>query len=102
MIIIFWHCLRFRFLDDASAARAHAVSVVQSIRTWSNRMFTTGLSRERNVEERKKILDEFYRRLVDQVAMVPADRGSDYAVNFVTVVKTSQVSDGIKPNDIRL
>ncbi|KAI0211854.1 hypothetical protein LSAT2_003284 [Lamellibrachia satsuma] len=77
--------------DDASAARAHAISVVQSIRTWSNRMFTTGLSRERNIDERKKILDEFYRRLVDQVAMAPADRGSDYAVNFVTVAKTSHV-----------
>ena len=78
----------FRFVDDPAAARAHAISFVQSTRTWSNHIFATGLSKERNVEDREEILDEFYRRLVDQVAMAPAEWGIDIAVHFVTVAKS--------------
>ena len=76
------------FVDDKTAARKNAVSFVHSIRTWSNRIFATGLSKERTVDERKKILDELFRRLVDQVAMAPADRGFPYLDHFVTVAKT--------------
>ncbi|KAI0227875.1 hypothetical protein LSAT2_021635 [Lamellibrachia satsuma] len=74
--------------DDSAAARSHAVSFVQSARTCTNRIFVTGLSKERNVKGRERILDEFYSRLVDQVAMAPADWGIDAAVYFVTAAKT--------------
>ena len=81
----------FFFLQGKAAARAHAVSIVKCIRTWSNRIFTTGLSKERNVNERKKILDELYSRLVDLVAQSPGDRSYDYVNLFVTVAKTGEL-----------
>ncbi|KAI0221600.1 hypothetical protein LSAT2_027098 [Lamellibrachia satsuma] len=74
-----------------AAARAHAVSIVKCIRTWSNRIFTTGLSKERNLNERKKILDELYSRLVDLVAQSPGDGCYDYFYIFVTVAKTGEL-----------
>ncbi|KAI0212239.1 hypothetical protein LSAT2_002854 [Lamellibrachia satsuma] len=77
--------------DDSATARIHAVSFVQSIRAWSNRVFATGLSNQRNVEERKKILDELYCRLVDEVAKAPADRGCSRVDDFVIVAKTGDV-----------
>ena len=82
-------------LGDSAAAKAQAVSSVQSMRTWNNRIFANGLSKERNVDERKAIVDELFRRLVDQVAMAPADRGSELMEHFVTVTKTGQVWEAI-------
>ncbi|KAI0220000.1 hypothetical protein LSAT2_028461 [Lamellibrachia satsuma] len=79
--------LKSNIQGDSVAARAHAVSSVQSIRTWNNRIYANGLSKERTVEERKKILDELFRRLVDQVAMAPAERGTELVEHFVTVAK---------------
>ena len=86
-----YYFLLFHIVDDSATARTHAVSFMQSIRTWSNRLFTIGLSRERKVEERKRILDELYSRFVDEVVVAPADRGSDQFDLFVTVAKTSEV-----------
>ena len=80
----------FFFLQGKAAARAHAVSKVKGIRTWSNRIFTTGLSQERNVNERKKIIDELYSRLVDLIAQSPGDGGYDYVYLIVTVAKTGE------------
>jgi len=76
-------------LDDDSAARNHAEQVVQFIRSWNNRIFANGLSRARTTEERERILDELYRRLVEQVAMAPADRGNDITEHFITVAKSA-------------
>ncbi|KAI0237833.1 hypothetical protein LSAT2_011571 [Lamellibrachia satsuma] len=76
--------------DDSATARIHAVSFVRSMRAWTNRMFTIGLSSQRNVEERKKILDELYSRLVDEVEKAPADRGYIRVDIFVTVAKTRE------------
>ncbi|KAI0229749.1 hypothetical protein LSAT2_019817, partial [Lamellibrachia satsuma] len=73
---------------DSAAARAHAVSFGQSVRTWTNRIFVTGLSKKGNVKERERILDEFYRRLTDHVAMAPGDWGTDVFEHFVTAAKT--------------
>ena len=53
-------------------------------------MFTIGLSSQRNVEERKQILDELYSRLVDEVEKAPADRGYIRVDIFVTVAKTGE------------
>ena len=79
------------FSVDDAAAKKHALSFVQWIRTWSNRTFTTGLSSERNSEEKENILDEMFRRLVDQVAIAPADRGYNRVDHFVTVAKIGEV-----------
>ena len=91
LMIRFCYILLFHNVDDSATARTHAVSFVQSIRAWSNRIFATGLSNQRNVEERKKILDELYCRLVDEVAKAPADRGCSRVDNFVIVAKTGEV-----------
>ena len=90
-MISFYYFLLFHNVDDPATARTHAISFMQSIRTWSNRTFMTGLSRERKVEERKRILDELYSRFVDEVAVAPADRGMNLVDLFVTVAKTSEV-----------
>ena len=75
-LIITFNLLIFSYVADKAAARAHAVSTVKYIRTWSNRIFMTGLSKERNVDEQKKILDELFRRLVDPVAQSPVIAGT--------------------------
>ena len=90
-MISFYYFLLFHIVDESATARTHAVSFMQYLRTWSNRTFMTGLSRERKVEERKRILDELYSRFVDEVAVAPADRGNNHVDLFVTVAKTSEV-----------
>ena len=90
-MISFYYFLLFHNVDDYATARIHAVSFMQSIRIWSNRTFTTGLSRERKVEERKRIIDELYNRFADEVAVAPADRGNNHVDLFVTVAKTSEI-----------
>ncbi|KAK2171992.1 hypothetical protein NP493_1006g00035 [Ridgeia piscesae] len=77
--------------QDDAAAKKHALSFVQWIRTWSNRTFTTGLSSDRNSEEKENILDEMFSRLVDQVAIAPADRGYSRVDHFVSVAKIGEV-----------
>ena len=79
-----WHV----FIVDKTVARKHASSFVQSKRTWANVTFAKGLSRERNSDEKAKLLDELFGRLVDQVAIAPADRGQDRIDHFVTIAKT--------------
>ena len=86
------------FVDNNKTARDNALSFVHSLRTNSNRMLAIGLSRERNVAKRKKILDELFRRLDDKVAMAPADRGLPYS-DHVDVAKTGEVCAGTKSND---
>ena len=76
------------FVVDKTAARRHASSFAQWIRTWANVTFAMGLSRERNSDEKAKILEEFFERLADQVAIAPADRGHDRVDHFVTIGKT--------------
>ena len=76
------------FFVDKTAARKHASSRMQGIRTWANVTFANGLSSERNSDEKAKLLDELFGRLVDQVAIAPADRGHDRVDHFVTIGKT--------------
>ena len=75
------------FFVDKTGARKHASSFVQSIRTWSNVAFAMGLSSERNSDEKANLLDELFRRLVDQVAVAPADRGHENVIHFITIAK---------------
>ena len=79
------------FFVDKTGARKHASSFVQWIRTWANMPFAMGLSSERNSDEKAKLLDELFGRLVDQVAVAPADRGHDSVEQFVTIAKISEV-----------
>ena len=79
------------FFVDKTAARRHASSFVQWIRTSANMTFAVGLSSERNSHEKAKLLDELFARLVDQVAIAPADRGSDRVDQFVTIAKIGEV-----------
>ncbi|KAK2150677.1 hypothetical protein NP493_2734g00002 [Ridgeia piscesae] len=46
---------------------------------------------ERNSDEKAKLLDEIFERLVDQVAIAPADRGHHRVDQFVTIAKTCEV-----------
>ena len=79
------------FLLDKTEPRRHASSFVQWIRTWTNLTFAKGLSRERNSDEKAKLLEEFFERLADQVAIAPADRGHHRVDQFVTIAKTGEV-----------
>ena len=79
------------FFVDKTRAKRHASSFVQWIRTWANVTFAMGLSSERNSEEKAKLLDELFDRLADQVAIAPADRGSDSVDQFVTIAKIGEV-----------
>ena len=79
------------FFVDNTEARKHALSFVKWIRTWANVTFAKGLSSERNSDEKAKLLDEIFERLVDQVAIAPADRGHHRVDQFVTIAKTCEV-----------
>lgn len=43
------------------------------------------------MEERNRILDEYYRSLVDQVAKVPAEGGYDVVTHFIAVAKNCAI-----------
>ena len=79
------------FFIDKTAARKHASSGVQTIRTWANVAFAKGLSRERNSDEKAKLLDELFERLVGVIALAPADRFYNRIDHLVTIAKTGEV-----------
>ena len=79
------------FVDNSAAARKHAVAFVQAIRTWNNRNFAKGLSRERPAQERMDILEMLYGRMVDIVAREPSERRYDIVEHLVTVAKEMEV-----------
>ena len=74
---------------------------MNAIRTWNNRNFAKGLSRERPAQERTDILEMLYGRLVDIVAKAPAERRYDIVEHLVTVAKEGGVKtilNGVKVN----
>ena len=60
--------------DPEAFARAY----IPTLRSWSEPVFLSGLSGERPVEERARIVDDFYGRYEARVAAAPEGHGMDY------------------------
>jgi hypothetical protein len=57
---------------------AFARSYIPTLRSWSEPVFLSGLSSERSVVERQRIVDDFYGRYEARVAAAPEGHGMDY------------------------
>lgn len=65
------------FARDGDAA-AFAWAYIPTLRSWSEPVFLAGLSADRPVAERARIVDEFYGRYERLVAAAPEGHGMDY------------------------
>jgi len=48
-----------------------AKKLVDGVRVWSNHTMMSGLSNKRSIEERSMIVDEYYRRLLEEFIRSP-------------------------------
>jgi len=69
------------------SARAFAESYVPTLRSWSEAVFLNGLDDARPVEERHRIVDEFYKRYEDRVASDPDGHAMDYVHCYLAIMK---------------
>jgi hypothetical protein len=76
-----------RFAEDGDV-ESFAVSYVPTLRTWSETVFFNSLSSDRSEEERRDIVDGFYRSYVDLVREDPTGHAMDYVHIYMVVSKT--------------
>ena len=73
----------------AMSAREFAVSYIPTLRSWSEAVFLSGLDRNRTPEERHAIVDTFYKRYEDLVALEPDGHAMDYVHCYLAIEKVS-------------
>lgn len=83
-------CPYRRAFDEAKGAmspRAFAESYVPTLRSWSETVFANALDPARPLEERRAIVDLFYRRYEDVVAAEPNRHAMDYVHCYLAIEK---------------
>lgn len=73
---------------DAMTARDYAQSLIPTLRSWSETVFTTALD-QRPREEAMAIVDDFYQAYEDDVANNPDGQAMDYVHLVIDVQKTA-------------
>ena len=73
--------------EGKMSAQAFAESYVPTLRSWSEAVFLSGLDDARPVEERHRIVDEFYKRYEDRVASNPDGHAMDYVHCYLAIMK---------------
>ena len=69
-------------------AREHAAWFVPTTRTWSNSTYMNALDASRRTDqERKGIVDAFFQRYEERVALAPEDHGMDYVHAYCVMEK---------------
>ena len=79
----------FFSVQNGEAARKHAKTLINHMRSYSNHTFYSALSKSRSDEERVAIVDKFYQMYEDAVAAAPADYGMDYVFVVMHIEKTA-------------
>jgi hypothetical protein len=83
-------CPYRRAYDEAGgamSAREFAVSYIPTLRSWSEAVFLSGLDRNRTPEDRHAIVDTFYKRYEDLVALEPDGHAMDYVHCYLAMRK---------------
>jgi len=75
--------------DGTMSAEEFAHSYVPTLRSWSEAVFLSGLDDARPLEERHQIVDNFYKRYEDRVALDPDGHAMDYVHCYLAVKKTA-------------
>ena len=71
------------------SAREFAISYIPTLRSWSEAVFSNGLSQNRSIEEKTNIVDRFYQRYEDRVAENPDGHAMDYVHCYLAIEKVS-------------
>jgi hypothetical protein len=74
------------FRQHGNAAR-FARDYISALRSWTESTFLGALSENRTLEERKGIIDSYYRTYETLVRESPAGHGMDYVHVYMTVAK---------------
>jgi hypothetical protein len=73
--------------NSEMSSRDYAVSLIPTMRSWSETVFRTALADNRTEEEKSKLVDAFYQSYEDLVAKDPAGHAMDYVHCYMTVEK---------------
>ena len=84
-------CPYQRKFNDSSemSNRDYAVSLIPTMRSWSETVFKTALSDERSEEEKAQLVDAFYQNYEDLVAEDPTGHAMDYVHCYMVVEKVA-------------
>lgn len=75
-----------RYREHGDAAR-FAREYIPTLRSWSEPVFSAGLSAERSVEERAELIDAFYGAYEAEVAAAPDGHAMDYVHCYMICAK---------------
>ena len=64
-----------------------ATSLIPTMRSWSETVFSSALNSDRSPEERAAIIDSFYGSYEAEVAMNPAGHAMDYIHAIIEIQK---------------
>jgi len=73
--------------EEHGDAERFAREYIPTLRSWSEPVFLAGLSAERSVEDRAKVVDAFYQSYQDEVAAAPEGHGMDYVHCYMICAK---------------
>lgn len=74
------------FAEHGDAAR-FAEEYIPTIRSWNESIYFNGLSTERPLEERREIIEDYYRAYHDLVEKSPDGHGMDYVHAYMVISK---------------
>ncbi len=76
------------FAEHGDAAR-FAKEYIPTIRSWNESIFFNALARERPLEERRQIIEDYYGSYHDKVCANPTGHGMDYVHAYTVISKAS-------------
>jgi hypothetical protein len=73
--------------SPAMSPRDYAVSLIPTMRSWSETVFKTALDEDRSEEDKTQLVDEFYQSYEDLIASDPDGHAMDYIHCYMMVEK---------------
>jgi len=80
---------RTAFTAGRLNARDFAQQFVNTHRSWTETTFVAGLAREREMNDKKRIVDELYRRYIELVVQHPVGHGKDLVHLYLVTKKVA-------------
>ena len=75
-----------QFEQDGNV-RQFADGLIPTIRSWNQSIFTAGLDSERDGNERKRLIEDYYQTYHQRVMEDPTGHGMDYVHAYMTITK---------------
>lgn len=80
-------CPYKRDFEQHGDAKKFASEFIPTIRSWNESIYFGGLSVDRSLEERQKLIHDFYHTYETRVAQDPANHAMDYVHAYITISK---------------